>query len=78
MKTNDKSTPEIDWDPLAHHHAPAWMTLAVVLVAPYMIVGLLFMNGNSSSLEMLTPLGAIDYLARVFLWPLYMIGLIPS
>ena len=77
MEMKDKTRPEPEWDPIAHHHAPGWMTVAVILGIPYVVVGLLVMNGNSSSLEMLTPFGAIDYLARIFLWPLYMIGLLP-
>ncbi|RJS45563.1 hypothetical protein D4739_04570 [Nocardioides cavernaquae] len=77
MEMKDKTTPESDWDPIAHHHAPGWMTVAVILGIPYLVAGLLYMNSHASSIELLTPFGAIDYLAQIFLWPLYMIGLLP-
>jgi hypothetical protein len=78
METRDKTASKTDWDPIGHHHAPWWMTVGMILILPYMVVGLLYMNAHADSMEMLTPFGAIDYLARIFLWPLYMIGLIPS
>ncbi len=78
METQDKSTSQTDWDPLADKHAPWWVTVGMILLLPYMVVGLLWMNAHAGSMEMLTPFGAIDYLARIFLWPLYMIGLLPS
>jgi hypothetical protein len=77
MESQDKAASQVEWDPIAHHHAPWWMTLGVVLFLPYLVVGLLYMNSRASSIELLTPLGVIDFLAQIFLWPLYMIGMLP-